>query len=474
MSDGLRFSEEKTNSSNKEVRNASASLRPLYLRSIVANFGNGVVGPYLPAYAVQLGASPSEMGWFRSVSNLFGNIMQVPWGMVSDKLKKRVPFIILGGILSSLLWLPMIHVRTPEELIGFVALQAFVSSMVAPVWSALIGDMVPQSGRGSVTASINASASLGSIVATLISGYIMMSVGGTLSQMYMIPLILTALCGFGASLTMLTLREQRKFEVQSWTNWRYIFKSNPNFRFFCLISVFHSFFMSMAWPIFPITLVRIVKADMLQIGYLSAMSGAVSLVVRRFAGRLTDRAGRKPLVVAGRAGTVIVPAIYAIATSIYHLLIVDFFTGFLVAASEIAVFAYLLDVTPEEQRAASFAFFNTVNGLSTFVGSLAGGYLASTMSLLGFDELASLQFVYGISAVGRLSAGLLFMKIREPYRYPSTVREELTQIMLEDREYAKKILEEIEERGQITEEELEKDLEWFESTLRWRKDREGR
>jgi len=474
MSETPEAENEKVDLTDRQTRSGLDSLRPLYMRSVIASFGSGVMGPYTTVYAVQLGASPSEMGWFRSLTNLSASVLQVPWGAVSDKLGSRVPFIILGGILSSLLWLPMIYVKTSEELVALAVAQAFISSMVAPAWSALIGDTVPHSGRGSVTATINATASFGSILATLVSGYIMTIVGGTLPQMYTIPLILAAVFGFVASFTMLTLREKKEASARQWGSWRLLLRGNPYFRTFCLISIVHSFFMAMAWPIFPITVVKVVKADTMQIAYLSVIQGSVSLVVRRFVGRLVDRAGRKPLIVFGRAGIVLVPVIYAIATSVYYLYFVDLFVGLVIAAVEIAVFAYLLDIIPEEQRAGSIALFNTFNGLSTFLGSLVGGYLADMAASRGFAELASLQLVYAVSAVGRLGGGLLYARIKEPYKYPSTVREELAKIMHEDAERARKGLERMEERGQIAEEDLEKDFEWFENILKWKDDKERR
>lgn len=200
----------------------------------------------------------------------------------------------------------------------------------------------------------------------------------------------------------------------------------------------------------------------------------MALTVRRFVGRLVDRAGRKSFIVFGRSSIVIVPIIYAVATSVYHLYAVELVVGIVVAAVEIAVLAYLLDIVPEEQRAGSIALFNMFYGVAIFLGSLAGGYLADTAPTMGFGELASLQLVYGVSAVGRLAAGLSFARIKEPYRYPSTIREELARIMREDAERARKGLEQIEERGKTAQEDLEKDFEWFESILRWKEDKERR
>ena len=256
--------------------------RTLYLRQVANNFSGGVINPYVPIYAVQLGASSSEMGWLRSLNNLFGNVMQIPWGVASDRTGRYVPFIVLCGVISSLLWIPALFVATPWQLIMIVAVQALANSMVAPAWAALLGKVLPRSARGSGTANINAAASLGSISATLLSGLIMTRIGGTPNDMYRLPLLIAASTGFGASLTMLTIREVKaeKGESKPLFDWRSLGK-NRNYRRFALISIIHGFFMSMAWPLFPITIVNVTKGNMLEVAYISVISGAVSLLTRR-------------------------------------------------------------------------------------------------------------------------------------------------------------------------------------------------
>jgi MFS family permease len=451
------------------------ALRPLYTRQVLHSFSAGIVGPYLPIYAVQMGAASAEVGWLRSLTNLFGNIMQIPWGLASDRLGRRVPLIVLGGLLNALLFLPMIYVQTPWQLIALVAAQAFVSSMIAPVWSALIGDTVNRNQRGTMTARINMAASLGSMAATLLSGYIMGVVTANLTQAYLIPLILAALVGFIASGSVLTFRERRKEKretgISTWFDWK-AFRRNHDFRTFSLISIVHSFFMSISWPLFSITTARLAQGDMVQIAYLSIVSGSVTLVARRFVGRLSDRAGRKPLIVLGRAGVFLFPLLYAVATNFLYLYAAGLVGGVLAAASEIAIFAYLLDVTPDEKRGASFALFNTLNGVSTFFGSLLGGYLTAALFATGLSELASLQIAYGISAAGRLAGGLLFVKIREPYKYASTVKTELALILTEDVDRAREQVRKAEDRGAAVDEALREDLEWLDTLIVRKRDEE--
>lgn len=432
---------------------------------MASNFGGGVINPYVPIYAVQLGASPSEMGWLRSLNNLFSNVMQVPWGMGSDRIGRYVPFIVLGGAISSLLWLPVLFVTTPWQLIVIVALQALANSMVAPAWAALLGRVLPKSARGAGTANINAAASLGAISATLSSGFLMTRVGGSPAEMYRLPVLIAAVSGFGASLTMLTIRETKwggreGSEGRRWFDWQAL-RKNQNFRRFAAFSIVHSFFMSMAWPLFPMTIVNIVKGDMLQVAFLSVISGVVALLTRRYSGRISDRAGRKPLIVAGRAGIFLYPLMYAFATSVYHLYMADLFIGSLGSIAEIAIFAYILDITTEEQRGASVAVYNTLTGFSTFFGSIIGGYLVGFFNTLGLDPAASMTATYIVSSSGRLLGGLLFLRISEQYAYPSSIRKEFIEIVAEDMKRTRYRIKRVEELGEMAELDLRRDMEYF-------------
>ncbi len=435
--------------------------RSLYLRQVISNFGGGLMNPYVSIYAIQLGAGPSEMGWLRSLNNLFSNL-QVPWGAASDRLGRYVPFIVLGGIASALLWLPMLYATTPWQLILIVAMQAAANSMVAPAWAALLGRILPESTRASGTANVNAAASLGAISATLLSGVLVMEVSGSPAERYRIPLLLAAVCGFSASLAMCTMRESRVGErpVRKLLDWKSL-RDNRNFRVFVLINTVHSFFMSMAWPLFPMTIAQIVGPNLIQVAYLSAISGSVSLVMRRYAGRLSDRAGRKPLILLGRAGVVVYPLMYAFASSIYHLYVADFTIGIISAIADIAVFAYLLDITELGQRGALVAVYNTLAGFSTFFGSILGGYLVVFFGSLGLDFGASLRAAYIVSASGRLGAGLLFLKISEQNVYPSTVRRELVSIMTEDAERTRYMVGQVDKLGEKADSDFRADMDRF-------------
>ena len=112
--------EEKKSTKQPETED---SLKPLYARSVVNSFSTGMVSPFIGAYAVKLGASSSDMGWFQSSTNLSNNLMQVFWGRLSDKTKRRIPYIVLGTTVLSFLWIPMIFVADATQLIVLLAVR---------------------------------------------------------------------------------------------------------------------------------------------------------------------------------------------------------------------------------------------------------------------------------------------------------------------------------------------------------------
>jgi len=408
---------------------ANNDLKPLYARSLLSSFGTGAAGPFMDVYAVRLGASASDMGWFQSVINLSSNIFQVPWGKFSDRVGRRVPFIVVGGLISAVLWLPMLFVFSAKQLILLMAIQAIIGSMTIPAWAALIGKLSSVSTRGVAAASINLWANIGGLCSTLLSGYIMITLSGAVHQIFFIPLLIATFCGIVASFMPFFIKEKPRpvkgrsvlFGILDVTKqMRYA----PDFSRYCLVTAVFGFFMSLSWPLMSITRVRILGLSMFEIALLSVTMGSIATVFQPWSGKIVDRVGRKPLIMASRIPLVLVPIAYAFAPNVYYLLLLHGVIGVCQAFWNAAFLAYLLDVTPERHMGSFVAFYNLVSGISFFGGALIGGYLSEYLGLI-LGTVLSLQIVYVISAIGRGIGVLTFASLREPHKYSSTLKEEL-------------------------------------------------
>lgn len=409
-------------SESDELSKNKRELKIVYVRSVANSLGTGMMNPFVGPYAVkELGASSSEMGWLQSMSNISNNVMQVFWGRLSDRLRRRMPFIVFGGLIVALLWLPMLFIKTASQLIILISLQALLGSMAVPAWTALIGDLVPSSRLGRINATVNLWASVGSILATMASGAIMTAIGGSVREQIIIPIIVATACGLLSSFVMFYVKENANKNGSKEVEKNFardlfdvvkVAKESPDFIKYCTCSAVFNFFMSIAWPLFAITQVKILKASMLEIALLSVVQGIFTIFFIRWAGRLADTVGRKPLLIFVRFSYVSVPLAYAFSPNIYVLTAIGAFWGAVAAFEQASVTTYLLDVSPEMHRGSFTAFYNLLIGTVTFFGSLIGGYL-SDLTISVYSLVLGLQIVYIVSAVGRFIGAATYFRLKE-------------------------------------------------------------
>lgn len=115
-----------------------------------------------------------------------------------------------------------------------------------------------------------------------------------------------------------------------------------------------------------------------QIGFLFAAYSLAQLVFSPILGRLSDRFGRRPLLLASIALNAVAHTAFAFAPDFTILVAARFVSG--VAASNLAIAqAYMADVTPRSERSKAMGMIGAAFGLGFVLGPAFGG----TLSLLG-------------------------------------------------------------------------------------------
>jgi predicted MFS family arabinose efflux permease len=134
-----------------------------------------------------------------------------------------------------------------------------------------------------------------------------------------------------------------------------------------------------------------------QIGWLMTGYSAMQLVFTPIWGRLSDRLGRRPLLLASIWMTALGFLGYAIAPDFRWLLVSRLFAG--VATANIAIAqAYIADVTPPEQRAKGMGIIGAAFGLGFVFGPAAGGLLSSISLAAPGYAAAALAALNGVAA----------------------------------------------------------------------------
>ena len=112
-------------------------------------------------------------------------------------------------------------------------------------------------------------------------------------------------------------------------------------------------------------------------------------------GSLSDRFGRRPVVLLSNFGMGLDYVVMALAPTLPWLFLGRIISG-LTASSIPTAMAYMADVTPKEKRAAAFGLLNAAFGIGFVLGPAMGGVLGNVNPRLPFWVAAGLSLANGM------------------------------------------------------------------------------
>jgi MFS family permease len=151
-------------------------------------------------------------------------------------------------------------------------------------------------------------------------------------------------------------------------------------------------------------------ADAATVGVLISAFSVAQLAVAPVWGRVSDRYGRRPAILAGLLITAAAYVLFAFAGSVPALLAARLVQG--VGGGTIGVVqAYVADVSPPEQRTKSLGWLSAITSLGAVAGPAMGSLLVS---------LGGLEFVgLGAAGIALLVALFAWIYLTESRRFPT-------------------------------------------------------
>ena len=144
-------------------------------------------------------------------------------------------------------------------------------------------------------------------------------------------------------------------------------------------------------PILPLYAKEMHASDG-KIGILLAVYSAAQLVFAPIWGRVSDRFGRRPVLLVSILGSCFSQLGYALAPSFWWLVVARGFAG-ICGANIAAAQAYIADVTDEKSRAAGMGMLGAAFGLGFVFGPAAGGLLSKLGDAVPFYVASALSGV---------------------------------------------------------------------------------
>lgn len=117
-----------------------------------------------------------------------------------------------------------------------------------------------------------------------------------------------------------------------------------------------------------------------KLGLLIAIAALTELVFGPLWGNLSDRIGRKPVLIIGLTGYVLASLLMGLSTTLSMLFTARALSGILSSATSATTMAYIGDSTIEEDRAGGIGLLGAVAGMGVIIGPAFGGWLG-TVSL---------------------------------------------------------------------------------------------
>ena len=174
---------------------------------------------------------------------------------------------------------------------------------------------------------------------------------------------------------------------------------------FVLVAVFIDMVgIGIAIPVLPVLIGAYTASRELQAYWsmaLLAAYGLMQFLCAPMLGAVSDRFGRRPVLIAAILGLGIHYFLIAIAPSLFFMLVARLIGGITGASFSVAN-AYLADITPPEQRAKNFGLVGAAFGLGFICGPMLGGILGSIDLHLPFyvaAGISALNAIYGFLIV---------------------------------------------------------------------------
>ncbi|MFO7170605.1 MAG: MFS transporter [Chloroflexota bacterium] len=150
-------------------------------------------------------------------------------------------------------------------------------------------------------------------------------------------------------------------------------------------------------------IVREYNTDALSVGLLSVIYSAAQFLAAPLLGRLSDRYGRRPVLLLCLVGSAFGYVLFGIGGALWVLFLSRFIDG--VTGGNLSVAqAYIADVTPPEERAKNYALIGAAFGLGFILGPVLGG---------AFAQISLAAPAYAAGALSLLSAIVGFFVLPE-------------------------------------------------------------
>ena len=349
------------------------------------SFGSTLLDPVLPIHGETFGVSMTSVALLFTIYSMTWAILQIFTGRLSD-IFGRKPLVILGWILYGISSMLCPSALDFNQFLTLRILQGFGTALWGPASVALAVDLFSVEkgkGIGFYRSTQNFGGVIGPTIGGLLAGILYLTA----------PFYFTGLLAlFGALLVLFGVSEpdvKKKDETNwksyyeqisnVWIDLRSILFGNRTFLFLCVVGLIgEACFASLA--LVP-NYAKGLSASELEIGFLFTGYSVAFVILQTFIGLLSDRMGRKPVLLLGVLGSAVAFYTFALTNSVYHLILIMVVLGITLGSVYMISTTAASDLIPPAKRGTLLGTFDAIIDFGFIIGPLCSGLVADKFGM---------------------------------------------------------------------------------------------
>jgi len=361
--------------------------------------------PVLPRFAESLGAAPELIGMIVAASTVTGVLFKLPAGALSDLLGRR-RVMLLGAVFFAVPPFVYPFVIDAAALLALRFVHGFATAIFAPVASAYVAGL-GEAARGARLGWFSSANDLGATAGPLIGGLILYATASFATSYLLVGMLGVLALGMTLLLpetepkTTLAQSSLTARAAEFWDGLRDVITTPAVLTAAAVEATMYLGFGAFLGflPLYA----RNVGLNDGAIAVVLALQLTVALLAKPFTGNMSDRLGRKPVIVLGLfASAAALPLIFRM-TSFAGLVAVVPLLGLGVAAVTPATNALIADLVAVRRLGTGMGVFGTIWDVGEAAGPILAGILIGQIGYEpAFDVIAAIIAVVAVAFAARI------------------------------------------------------------------------
>jgi MFS family permease len=370
---------------------------PVFIMGLVSLFtdiSSESIQSFFPLFIISIGGSALAIGIISGITEAISNILKGLSGWMSDKINRRKPFVLAGYTISNLSKPLMAFSPTWQIVLGLKSIDRTGKGLRTSARDTLISYYAIDKGKsfGVHRALDTLGAVLGAVIA-----FILLYLSWTYQQIILFSIV-PGICAIILILFIKDVDPRKLTElIKSQSKLPNVDRIDRNFiKLIVILGVIE--FASINISFLQLRSIDYLFADFL-IPILYLISNIVYMVLSPFLGSLSDKVGRKPVIITGLSILLILSIILAIPVevnlfSLILIIVVWIMFGFYMASVDPISRAYIADLVGKSKRGRAYGYYYLSVGLISLGESVIFGYIYNSFSYtVAFIYASILLFV---------------------------------------------------------------------------------